>query len=74
MTCDDLREQLASASNSLYLYLLLCEQHRLRVPESLREAHAAIRSEIRRLDSGTPHPPVPAGVGPAPLQTTLALD
>ncbi len=74
MTCEDLREQLASASNSLYLYLLLCEQHRLPVPEALRGAHAAIRSEIRRLDSGAPQPPEPARTGAAPLQTTLTLD
>ena len=46
----EFRQHLINASNELYLQEQLCLTDGRPFPESLRQAHAAIRAELRRLE------------------------
>lgn len=46
----EFRQHLINASNELYLQEQLCLADGQPFPETLRQAHAAIRAELRRLE------------------------
>ena len=70
----EFRQHLINASNELYLHEMLCLQHGLPFPASLRRAHGAIRAELKRLERARqPEGPVdPAEPAPPPSQGVAA--
>ena len=47
----EFRQHLLNASNELYLHEQLCLRHGRELPQALRRAHGAIRSELKRLEA-----------------------
>ena len=47
----EFRQHLVNASGELYLHEQLCLRHGRELPAALKRAHAAIRSELKRLEA-----------------------
>ncbi|MFN3651222.1 MAG: hypothetical protein ACK47B_16725 [Armatimonadota bacterium] len=50
---EEMRQHLISASNELFLYVMLCERHGREVPSAIQRAHASVRAELKRMEAAS---------------------